>query len=61
MMRPQVFEIIKLNEIIAHGVVFNDNKCVMQWTGQNELIMLWPTFEDMKAVADIMKATINFY
>lgn len=61
-MRPQHFEIKnKENVIIAYGSVFENNKCIMQWTGQNPLIMIWPSFEDMKAVSEIMNATVFFY
>lgn len=61
-MKPQIFEIKnKENDILAYGVSFSSGKCVLEWTGKNKLIMIWPTYEDMKAVSDIMNATIFFY
>ena len=62
-MRPRTFEIISADgEIIAYGCVFNSGsgKCVMEWTGENKLLMIWETLEQMEVVAKIMKATIVF-
>ena len=61
-MRPKTFEIISDGEIIAYGCVFNSGsaKCVMEWTGENKLIMIWETFAEMDIVSKIMKATIVF-
>ena len=62
MMKPRPFEIISADgEIIAYGCIFGSGKCIMEWTGENQLIMVWETFTEMKAVIDIMKATIIFF
>ena len=61
MMRPRQFEIISANgEIIAYGCVFNSGKCIMEWTGENKLLMIWETFAEMDIVSRIMKAKIVF-
>ena len=55
------FEIISANgEIIAYGCVFNSGKCMMEWTGENKLLMIWETFAELDVVSIIMKATIVF-
>jgi hypothetical protein len=60
-MKPQIFEIKKGTDILAYGCVFSESgKCIMEWTGKNQLLMVWPSFNEMKLVVDIMKATINF-
>ena len=62
-MRPKTFEIISADgEIIAYGCVFNSGsgKCIMEWTGENKLLMIWETFAEMDIVSKIMKATIVF-
>ena len=62
-MKPKPFEIISADgEIIAYGCVFNSGSgnCVMEWTGENKLLMIWETFEEMDIVSKIMKATIVF-
>ena len=62
MMRPKQFEVLSANgEIIAYGCIFSSGKCIMEWTGENRLLMVWETFEQMKLVIDIMKATIIFF
>ena len=44
MTRPTMFEIISADgEIIAYGCVFNSEKCIMEWTGENKLLMIWET------------------
>ena len=61
-MKPRPFEIISADgEIIAYGCTFGSGKCIMEWTGENQLIMVWETFTEMKVVIDIMKATIIFF
>jgi hypothetical protein len=60
-MTPRVFEIKRETEILAYGIVFSSGKCIMEWTGDNNLVMIWQSYEEMKVVADIMKATITFY
>ena len=61
-MRHKPFEIISADgEIIAYGCAFGSGKCIMEWTGENRLLMVWETFEQMKLVIDIMKATIIFF
>ena len=61
MTRPRMFEIISADgEIIAYGCVFNSGKCVMEWTGENKLLMIWETFAEMDIVSTIMKAKIIF-
>ncbi len=60
MMRPRIFEITKNNEILGYGAVFHTGKCILEWTGPNQLLMIWETFNEMKLVSDIMKATIVF-
>ena len=61
-MKPRPFEIISADgEIIAYGCTFCSGKCIMEWTGENQLIMVWETFTEMKVVIDIMKATIIFF
>lgn len=61
-MKPQIFEICKNNEILGYGCLFQESgQCVMEWTGRNQLLMIWPSFEEMKLVTDIMKAEIKFY
>ncbi|HRP37302.1 MAG TPA: hypothetical protein PLS50_05840 [Candidatus Dojkabacteria bacterium] len=57
-MKPKIFELRKENEIIAYGCIFQSGKCIMEWCGENPLIMVWESFEQMKVVSDIMKATI---
>ena len=53
-MRHKPFEIIRADgEIIAYGCVFNSGsgKCVMEWTGENKLLMIWETFAEMDIVS----------
>ena len=60
-MRPKTFEIISADgEIIAYGCVFNSGKCILEWTGENKLLMIWETFAETDIVSKIMKATIVF-
>ena len=62
MMRHKPFEIISADgEIIAYGCTFGSGKCIMEWTRENRLLMVWETFEKVKLVIDIMKATNIFF
>ena len=61
MIRPKIFEIISTDgEIIAYGCVFNSGKCIMEWTGENKLLMIWESFTELDVVSKIMKSTIVF-
>ena len=61
MRKPRPFEIISADgEIIAYGCAFGSGKCIMEWTGENKLLMIWETFAEIDIVSTIMKATIVF-
>ena len=60
-MRPRTFEIISADvEIISHSCIMGSGKCIVEWTGENQLIMIWETFAEMDIVSKIMKAKIVF-
>ena len=60
-MKVRPFEIISSDgEILAYGCIFGSGKCIMEWTGDNKLLMIWETFEEMDVVSKLMKATIVF-
>ena len=60
-MKQRPFEIISSDgEILAYGCIFGSGKCIMEWTGDNKLLMIWETLEQLNVVLAIMKATIVF-
>lgn len=50
---PKIFKIIKKDEIIAYGCIFNNCKCVISPKNNDSIVAVWNTKNDMfKAYLD---------
>ncbi len=45
-----LFDIIRDNQIVAHGVEFPNHKCVVNWIGLHQSIVVWDSFGELQAV-----------
>lgn len=44
------FNLIRNNEIVACGVLFDNGKCAVCWNGTYSSVVVWDKFDDLKAV-----------
>lgn len=36
--------------IVAYGCIFPNGKCVVSWIGKHQSVVVWNSYEDMRAV-----------
>ena len=59
-MYPKTFVMIRDKRICAYGVVFPNNQCVVNWTGENHSIVIWDTFDMMMKVNGHFGTRVHF-
>ena len=50
-MAPQIYCMVRQEKIIAHMVLFDSGKCVVNWLGEHSSVVVWDSFESLKAVS----------
>ncbi len=55
---PKVFRMIRNGVIIANGVRFNNDQCVVQWTGAYSSIVIWLSFNDLRVINGSVRETL---
>jgi len=52
-MKPKIFKIVRADEVVAYGCVFDNGKCIVSSKGNSSIITVWDTQDDMnKAYLD---------
>lgn len=64
-MEPKTFKLIRnVNDeakIIATGVIFENDKCVVAWNGEQQSVVVWNNFYDMLKINGHSNTRVVFY
>ena len=60
-MRPKIFKIVRNNETVAYGCMFDNGKCIVSSKDNASIIVVWDTIDDMNKIYEDENTKILFY
>lgn len=60
-MRPKIFKIVRADEVVAYGCIFDNGKCIVSSKENSSIIAIWDTIDDMYKVYQDEITKILFY